>query len=531
MFGFERSQLLFALCLIPVFVAWYVWQARRQRKVWARFGEESLLDGLMPLRSRRMKTFKGVLHCLIYALLVIALANPQMGTGVEKGKRRGMDLMFCVDVSNSMLARDYTPNRLAAVRQGMLSLVDRLGGDRIGLVVFAGKAFVQLPVTSDYAAARMFISAMSTRSVSEQGTDLAGAIDKAAVSMLPSEGSAQAGKASKVGKVMVVVSDGEDHAEDAVEMAQAAAARGITIYTVGIGSAQGEPIPAGESGGFTSYKKDKDGNTVITRLNESLLKEIAAAGKGSYIHASNAMVSFDRLYDELSRLEKSDLEDVTYTRHQTVFYIPLALALLLLLLDVLLPDKKLVRWSEIRWLNPKRAGLWLLCMLWLPLLQAQSPEALKHLRQGNRMYLQGTQLERQAQKAASQRGDLQRQKAEELSRQAQQKYRRAMVDYMKSEQSEPYYKTAYNLANTLYKQGSYEEAAKRYESVAATPGLDAKTKAWAYHNLGNSLVRQKRYQEGIQAYKKALRMNPKDMSTKYNLEYARKKLAVQQQQQ
>ena len=529
MFCFERAYLLYLLLVIPLLVAGYLLHAVRERKMWERFGENSLLSGLMPLRSFRRRRFSLVVYCLVYACLVVALANPQLGSGVEKGKRQGLDLMFCVDVSNSMLARDYTPNRLGAVRQGLLSLVERLSGDRIGLVVFAGKSFVQLPITTDYAAAKMFISNISTRSVSEQGTDLAGAIDRAAVSMLPAEGSdAQSG--SKVAKVMVVVSDGEDHADDAVQMAKSAAAHGIRIFTVGIGSSQGEPIPVGDRNGVTSYKKDAEGNTVITRLNEGLLQEVAAAGGGKYLHASNAIVSFDRLYDELQRLERGDLEEVVYSSYRSLFYIPLVIALLLLLLEWLLPDKKLVRWSEISWLNRRMAGLLALLLLTSGV-EAQNRTTLQHLRQGNRTYQQAQKLEKQADDSRNSRGELKKKESAATREDAGQKYKEAAVEYMKADAASPYYKSSYNLGNALYKQGNYEEAAKKYSSVTEMEGADDKTKAKSYHNLGNSLMGQQKYGEAMEAYKKSLKLNPKDMDTKYNYEYARRKMLVQQQQQ
>ena len=529
MFCFERAYLLYALLLVPVMVAGYLLLSAHDRKRWERFGESALLKGLMPARSFRMKHFKFVLCLLAYSCMVLAIANPQVGNGVEKGKRQGLDLMFCVDVSNSMLARDYTPNRLGAVRQGLLSLVERLGGDRIGLVVFAGKSFVQLPITTDYAAAKMFISNISTRSVSEQGTDLAGAIDRAAVSMLPAEGSdAQSG--SKVAKVMVVVSDGEDHADDAVQMAKSAAAHEIRIFTVGIGSSQGEPIPVGDRNGVTSYKKDAEGNTVITRLNEGLLQEVAAAGGGKYLHASNAIVSFDRLYDELQRLERGDLEEVVYSSYRTLFYIPLIIALILLLLDLFLPEKRLVRWSEISWLNRRMAGLLALLLLTSGV-EAQNRTTLQHLRQGNRTYQQAQKLEQKAEGSAARRGDLQQKEAAATREDAGQKYKEAAVEYMKADAASPYYKSSYNLGNALYKQGNYEEAAKKYSSVTEMEGADDKTKAKSYHNLGNSLMGQQKYGEAMEAYKKALKLNPKDMDTKYNYEYARRKMLVQQQQQ
>ncbi|MBR6918777.1 MAG: VWA domain-containing protein, partial [Bacteroidales bacterium] len=528
MFCFERAYLLYALLFVPVMVAGYILLMARDRKRWERFGEPVLLDGLMPSRSFRMRHFKFSLYMLAYSCMVLALANPQVGSGVEKGKRQGIDLMFCVDVSNSMLARDYSPNRLGAVRQGMLSLIDRLGGDRVGLVVFAGKSFVQLPITSDYAAAKMFISNISTRSVSEQGTDLAGAIDRAAASMLPVEGSAATN--SKVAKVIVLVSDGEDHADDAVEMAKAAASRGIRIYTVGIGSSQGEPIPVSDRNGVTTFKKDAEGNTVITRLNEPLLKEVAAAAGGSYIHATNAIVSFDRLYDSLQQLERGDLEDVVYSRYRTLFYIPLIIALILLLLEVLLPNRRIVRWSEVSWLNRKIVGIFALLLMTAGA-QAQDRTTLQHLRQGNRTYQQAQKLERQADDIAARRGDLKKKEADEIRSQAEQKYKAAALDYMKADAASPYYKSSYNLGNALYKQGGYEEAAKNYEKAASSDDADARTRAKAYHNLGNSLMGQKKYGEAMDAYKKALKLDPKDMDTKYNYEYARRKMLMQQQQQ
>lgn len=383
MFCFERGYLLYALCLLPVFICFYIWKIKKQKAIIRRYGDEKLLGGLMPGLSYGMKNLKFILCCLIYACLIFTIANPQLGSGVEKGKRRGVDLMFCIDVSNSMLARDYAPNRLVSVKQGMMSLLDKLGGDRIGLVVFAGKSFVQLPITSDYAAAKMFMSNISTRSVSEQGTDLAGAIDKAAVSML-TEGSEDKTNRSGISKVMIIVSDGEDHAEDAVDMAKAAAERGISIYTLGIGSEEGEPIPIGNSQGVTTYKKDKDGNTVITRLNSDLLKEIAAAGKGKYIHASNAVVSFDKLYETINSMDKADIEDIVYTRYNTMFYVPLIIAIILLCIEFLLMNKKMLTLSKIPYLNKKIVCFLLLSIFVSLSVNAQTSKEMKYIRQGNR---------------------------------------------------------------------------------------------------------------------------------------------------
>ena len=530
MLSFENSYLLYALLLIPVGVAAYLWLHYRERRQAASYGDLALLRGLAPQRSYRMKHLKFSLCCLIFACMVFALTNPQMGEGVEKGKRRGVDLMFCVDVSNSMLAQDYAPDRLTAVKQGLLSMMDKLRGDRVGLVVFAGKSFVQLPITSDYAAAKMFLSNISTRSVSEQGTDLAGAIDMAAASMLPDPDATHSDN-RQVAKVVVVISDGEDHAEDAVEMAKTAASKGILVYTLGIGSKTGEPIPENRNG-VISYKKDMEGNTVITRLNEPLLMEVASAGHGHYIHAANAFSGFDQLYAELEKIEKSDIEDVVFSRYNTVFYIPLALALVLLCVELLLMRKKMVRWSEVKWLNKRFSLLALLLLCGFSPLRAQSSAELKSLRQGNRHFTEATRMEREAEKNAYARGDLKQREADEKRQAAQRKYAEATVDYLKADESgNGYYKSVFNLGDAMYKQGQYDSAASKFEKVSRMPDLDDKTRAKAYHNLGNSLMNRQRYQEAVDAYKQALKANPKDMDTKYNLEYAKRKLALQQQQQ
>ena len=220
MFRFENEFMFYGLGMLPVFLFLYIYIRWQQKKALSAFGEQQLIAGLMPEYSGRMKNVKFIIICLIYTCLIFALANPQIGAGMEKGKRKGIDIMFCLDVSNSMLAQDYAPNRLESAKRALMLSIDKLKGDRIGLVVFAGKSFVQLPITSDYAAAKTFISNIDTRSISDQGTDIAGAIDMAAVSMLAPKSSTTVSQNPTVNKVIVVISDGEDHATDAVEMAK-----------------------------------------------------------------------------------------------------------------------------------------------------------------------------------------------------------------------------------------------------------------------------------------------------------------------
>ena len=535
MFRFENEYVLYALLLIPVLAGLYVFVRYRHQKTMQKYGEMPLLKLLTPDSSSAIQHFKFILVCVIWTCLVFALANPQMGSGVEKGKRKGIDIMFCIDVSNSMLAQDYSPNRLEAAKRALQLYIDKLKGDRIGIVVFAGSAFVQLPITSDYAAAKMFISNISTQIIATQGTDIATAIDKAAASMLPSEDVVKTpDNQPKTQKIIVVISDGEDHFTEAVEVAASVAKKGMLVYTIGVGNSLGEPIPVRTSSGRTDYKKDRDGNTVITRLNDQILREIAHAGKGSYIHANNAHVGLDILFNELDKLEKADIEDFTFSRYESRYYIPLWIAFILLILEIMLYNKKMFRFRGLEWLRGKQ----LLCVLILFIggffstVNGQTTQEIKDLRQGNRQYSAAEKLEKEAEKLVEKNRESDKQEIAVKKQQAQQLYEEASTNYIKSNASTGnFYKSLYNQGASLYKQGKYEEAANTISKVLENTNLSDKVKAKAYHNLGNSLFQQEKYKESIEAYKRALKANPKDMDTKYNMEYAKQKLQVQQQQQ
>ncbi|MDD4581751.1 MAG: VWA domain-containing protein [Bacteroidales bacterium] len=533
MLRFENEYMLYGLLLIPFFVILYFYIQFKQKKALNSYGEIRLLKSLMPDVSRGMKLVKFILLCLAYGCLVLAIANPQIGSKVEKGKRKGIDIMFCLDVSNSMLAQDLSPNRLEAAKSTLLSFVDRLKGDRIGLVVFAGKSFVQLPITSDYAAAKTFIMNVSTRSVSEQGTDIASALDKAAASMLPSMQGLQAKLSDKkTNQVIVVISDGEDHSDEALEMTRTIAQNGIKVYTIGLGSRMGEPIPERTSRGKVQYKKDKEGNTVITRLNEKILKDIALAGKGAYVYAAHANIGFDMLYKELEKIEKTELEEVVFSAYTNKYYIPLWIALILLLIEICLYNKKLIRMSHFSWLQLKRMGIFFIVLFAFQTLSAQTREELKHLRKGNSYYFQGEKLNKEASEMRQKGGEVNQQNSIEKQQQAQKMYENASTLYLKSNESnKDYYKSLFNLGASLYKQGKYKDAAENFDKVAQMNAISKKEKAKAYHNLGNSLLQQQKYKESIDAYKNALKANPADMDTKYNLEYAKRKMAAQMQQQ
>jgi Ca-activated chloride channel family protein len=331
--------------IIPFFIAGYILLYYIAKKHWQQFGDEALMNRLMPMRSFSTQTVKFSLLMVALVCFIFALANPQVGSALEKGMRKGVDIMIAMDISNSMLAEDIQPNRLEASKIALSRFIDQLKGDRIGLVVFSGKSFVQLPITSDYAAAKMFVNYVNPKLISEQGTDIAAAMDMAAVSMLPElkDGNADLNKISQLNsKVILVVSDGEDHFPEAVEVAKQVRKLGITIHTIGIGDLRGAPIPDKRTG---SFKKDLEGNTVITRLNEDVLKDIAAVGGGIYVHASNANMGFETILDKINNMNKVDLQEITFSRYESKFQYPLALGLFFLLVETLWFSVK-PRWRE-----------------------------------------------------------------------------------------------------------------------------------------------------------------------------------------
>ncbi len=274
---------------------------------------------------------KYLLWRLAAAFLITALINPQLGSKMAEAKVRGIDIMLAMDVSNSMMAEDLSPNRLTRAKRAIERMIDELHGDRIGIVVFAGQPFVQLPITTDYSAAKLFLSTIDTDIVPVQGTDIGSAIDLSAESF---------DDHSQAQKVLVVITDGENHEEDAVKAARDAAKKGIKVYTIGMGSAEGAPIPRYNGSVRTGFRTDRDGNVVVTKLNEDMLRQIADAGNGTYVRASNAEMGLTPLLDELNRLEKTDFGTVAYSEYEDRFQIFLILGLACLVLEALLRESR-----------------------------------------------------------------------------------------------------------------------------------------------------------------------------------------------
>lgn len=345
---FENPQYLYWLLIIPVLVAIYVLIRLWNKRQFGRFANVKLRGYLVPMFSNARANTKFVIFNLIIALLIIGAANLQSGSKMEKVKREGIDLFLCVDISNSMHAEDIAPNRLERSKQAISKLISKLGGDRIGIIVFAGNAYVQLPITTDYSAAKMFLSTVDTDLIPTQGTEIGRAIELAIKSFGENEHN----------KAIVIISDGEDHENgDAVKAAQDAAKYGIKIYTIGMGLDEGAPIPLyNKYGKKTGYKKDKDGNIIITKLDDHILRQIAEIGDGLYVRASNSNVGLDKIYEDINKTEKSEIESSVFTDYDDQFQWFVGAAILLLIIEILLSSGKKEWESKFNLFEPQKAN-------------------------------------------------------------------------------------------------------------------------------------------------------------------------------
>lgn len=331
MFQLENTYFIYAFGIIPLLLL-ALWFVRRWRKnALKSFGEIKVIQQLFPDVSITKRIWKIVLYLVAFTLLIIGLINPQVGTKLEEVKRKGADLMICLDVSNSMKAEDLLPNRLEKSKQALSKLIDKLEGDRIGIIVFGGEAYVQLPITTDYSAAKLFLESISTDLIPTQGTDIGKAIEMAMTSFGKDEGK---------NKAIVIITDGENHDQNALDAAESAVEKGVTIHTIGMGSAEGAPIPVYKGNVREGFKKDKDGNTVVTKLNEQMLQELSLAGNGIYVRATNSDAGLNNILDAIDKLEKKQFESKMYSDYEDRFQWFIAGAFLLLLIDTLLTERK-----------------------------------------------------------------------------------------------------------------------------------------------------------------------------------------------
>ena len=321
-----QSQYLLLLLIVPLLFVAYALYLRARRKRLARFGSPELVSQLMPDASTGKGWLKISLLAAAWFFFVIGLARPQLGARLKEHQSQGVEVMVALDVSNSMLAEDYSPNRLERSKLAISRLVDKLQGDRIGLVVFAGEAFVQLPITADYVSAKVFLKSIDTESVPIQGTSLSEALMASARSF-----STQ----SERSRAIILISDGEDHEGEAIEAARAIAEQGIRIYCIGVGSPQGKPIPKNGS-----LLKDASGEIVVTRLNEEILQEIAGAGNGKYVRAGAAEFGLNPIIDDIRTLDKEQFNSVVFEDFDEQFMYFFAIALFFLILELLVSDTK-----------------------------------------------------------------------------------------------------------------------------------------------------------------------------------------------
>ncbi len=485
MFRFEDSIYLYLLAVIPMLALLRFMMTRSRKKRLRKFGDPQLVKQLMPDVSRWRPAVKFWLLQAALALIIVMLARPQLGTKISHEKRQGIETIIAMDISNSMLAQDVTPSRLDRCKMMVENLVDNFTDDKIGLIVFAGDAFIQLPITSDYVSAKMFLADIQPSLIATQGTDIALAISKAVNSFTQEEG---------IGKAIIVITDGEDHEGGAVEAAQEARKKGMRVYVLGVGSKGGAPIPDGNGG----YMKDRAGNTVMTRLNQDMCRDIAKAGGGAYIHVDNNSDAQRQLDNELAKLSKKETETTVYSDFDEQFQAVGILVLLLLIAELCLLECKNPLLKNVRFFKGKRryasAILALMLVSTIPT-QAQSDRS--NIREGNRLFRSGKHAD------------------SEVS------YRKAMEKNPRNPQA------AYNLGNALFAQKKDSAAVVAYQSGVQLE-TSAIRKAMGYHNMGVVCQSHKMFSEAIEAYKNALRLNPKDDEARYNLELCKKQQKKQQ---
>jgi len=489
MFRFENPIYLYALAIIPLLaLLHYGTNILRHRRL-KKYGDLALLKPLMPDVSRWRPEVKFWLVTMALAMMIVCLARPQYGTKIDTRTRKGIEAIIALDVSNSMLAEDVTPSRLAKSKMLISNLVDNMVDDKVGLIVYAGEAYTQLPITSDYVSAKMFLDNISPDMIAIQGTDIARAINLASHSFTQQEG---------VGRAIFVITDGEDNEGGAVEAAKNAQKKGMNVYVLGVGSPEGSPIPIPGSHGYIT---DNAGNTVVSKLNEDMCREIAQAGGGAYIYVDNSSSAQAALQRYVDKLAKAEMETVLYSEYDEHFRDFAWAALVLLILDLFFLARENHVLSRVRLFRvDSRAAVLVLCFLLPMTVLAQKKNDRYYVRHGNRFY----------------RDSL---------------FAKAQVDYQKAIEKDASNPTAhYNLGNAFLAQGQPKDAMENYESAIRLE-KDPMRKAQAYHNAGVILQSQKQLQQAIVCYKNALRNNPKDDETRYNLALCQRQLQNQDQNQ
>jgi len=488
MFRFANIELLWLLLLIPAMTFGHIWLTRRKRRQLREFGDEELVHSLMPNAEPVRVHLKFGLLMTALACLIVAAARPQYGQSERVEKRQGIEVMIALDISNSMLAEDVAPSRLDRAKQMLSKLIDNMADDKVGLVVFAGEAYTQLPITADHVSAKMFLQHITPALIPTQGT----AIGDAIVTSVRGFG----GEEGKSSRAIILITDGENHEKGAVEAAQKAAEMGIHIYVIGIGKPEGSPIPVPGTGDF---RKDRQGNVVITHLNEDMCREIAQAGKGFYVRCDNTNTAYRALEQEIDKLAKQEIETHTFTDYNEQYQSFVILALLLLMIEFFIfprKNKVAARWNIFR--TP--AAIALLLLVSAP---TYAQKEAFDIKKGNRQYVDSNYVD------------------------AELHYKRALEKVENSQEAN------YNIGCAYFKEQKMPEAAEAFENTIKILDADKDTALLAdtYHNLGNAYLTQGQADQAIEAYKQSLRIRPKDDQTRYNLVKAMQLKQQQEQQQ
>jgi Ca-activated chloride channel family protein len=340
MLRFAHTFILWGLVAIPVLIIFFVLVSRWKKKALAILGDKEIIKNIIPDVSFSRPKIKFIFWLIAYAMLIVGLADPQIGTKTEEEKRKGADMMILLDVSNSMLSQDFAPNRLENAKRALAQLIDNLHDDRIGIIVFAGEAYVQLPMTTDYSAAKLFLNTINTGIVPVQGTAIGAAIDM---------GMKSYDFKDHTSKAMILMTDGENHEDDAVTAAENAHEQGVAIHVIGFGSPKGSPIPIYDANGKqTGFHTDSAGHTVISKLDENMCKEIATAGNGVYIRATDANSGLGIVMDQVGKMQQKDYASKVFKDFEDRFQFFLAIALLLLIIEFFISNRKNLRLSKLK---------------------------------------------------------------------------------------------------------------------------------------------------------------------------------------
>jgi len=339
MIRFAHPEFLWGLAAIPVFILLFISVSRWKKRAMASLGDRNVVDKMIPQVSFLRPWLKFILFTVAFGFLLVGMADPQVGSKMEEEKRKAADLMILLDVSNSMLSQDMPPNRLENAKRAITQLIDNLHGDRIGIIVFAGEAYVQLPITTDYSAAKLFLNTINTNMVPTQGTAIGAAIDLGMKSFDFKDGT---------GKAMIIITDGENHEDDAVASAKYAAEKDVMVNVIGMGSAEGSPIPIYQNGKEVGFHTDSAGHTVISKLNEDMCKEITAAGNGAYVRATNANSGLNIVMDQVNKVQRKTVDSKSFKDFEDRFQFFLGFAFLLLIVEFFISNRKNLKLSGLK---------------------------------------------------------------------------------------------------------------------------------------------------------------------------------------